>query len=117
MQITLLQISAVLLSGFLAQTVPPEPRPKPKPPLTISVGELPPEKIPPGTCKESYSGYLEIDEHGRTKDTNLGDQEIGGYVKKRLGEGYSLALYPQASGRLFVIETCHTENSSAAPSH
>ena len=81
-----------------------------KPPQKISVIELPPERIPAGTCKESYSGYLEVEEHGKAKDVNLPSQQIGDYVKKRLGEGYSLALYPQTSGRLFVIETCLIKN-------
>jgi len=30
-------------------------------------------------------------------------------VKKRLSEGYSLSLYPQTSGRLFIIETCQSK--------
>jgi hypothetical protein len=79
---------------------------KPKWPQNISVAELPPEPIPAGTCQKSYSGYLEVQEHGRAKDLNLSSQQIGDYVKKRLSEGYSLSMYPQASGRLFVIETC-----------
>ena len=74
--------------------------------LTISVKELPPEPFPVGTCKESYSGYLEVSDQGKPKNTNLSSQEIGDYVKKRLSEGYSLSLYPQVSGRLFIIETC-----------
>jgi hypothetical protein len=76
----------------------------------VSVSELPPEPIPVGTCKKSYSGYLEVDEHGNAKDTNLTSKQIGNYVKQRLSEGYSLSLYPQASGRLFVIETCAAKN-------
>jgi len=77
-------------------------------PEKVSVAEFPPEAIPSGICKQSYSGYLEIQEHGRPKDTNLSSQQIGEYIKKRLGEGYSLSLYPQASGRLFVIESCQS---------
>jgi hypothetical protein len=82
---------------------------EPKFPQKISVEETPPEPIPTGTCKASYSGYLEITEHGEVKDTNLSSQQIGDYVKKRLGEGYSLSLYPQASGRFFVFETCQSK--------
>jgi hypothetical protein len=77
--------------------------------LHVSVKELPPEPIPAGTCKESYSGYLEIPEHDKVKDMNFTPQQIGNYVKKRLSEGYSLSLYSQASGRLFVIETCQSK--------
>jgi len=76
----------------------------------VSVSELPPERIPAGTCKQSYSGYLENHEHGKVKDTNLTSQQIGDYVKQRLSEGYTLALYPQTSGRVFAIETCPAKN-------
>jgi hypothetical protein len=75
-------------------------------PQKISIAEVPPEPIPAGSCKESYSGYLEISDHGKPKGMDLTPQQIGSYVKKRLNEGYSLSMYPQASGRLFVIETC-----------
>jgi hypothetical protein len=75
----------------------------------ISVGEVPPEPIPAGTCQHSYSGYLEVQEDGKTKDINLTSQQIGDYVKKRLSEGYSVSLYPQASGRFFVFETCQSK--------
>jgi len=72
----------------------------------ITVTEMPPEAIPPGTCKQSYSGYLEVPDRGKTKNKEFTPQQIGDYVNKRLGEGYSLSLYPQVSGRLFIIETC-----------
>jgi hypothetical protein len=77
-------------------------------PQKISVRELPPEPIPAGTCKESYSGYLEVPENGKVKNRDFTSQQIGDYVKKRLSEGYSLSLYPQVSGRLFVFETCES---------
>ena len=79
-------------------------------PTKVSVSELPPEAFPPATCKESYSGYLEVRERGKTKDKNLTPQQVGEYVKKRLSDGYSLSLFPQASGRFFVIETCLAKN-------
>ena len=82
---------------------------EPKLPQKISVTELTPEPIPAGTCKKSYSGYLEVPDHGKAKSTNFTSQQVGDYVKKRLSEGYSLSLYPQASGRLFIIENCQTE--------
>ncbi len=78
------------------------------PQMTVSVTELPPEAIPVGTCRGSYSGYLEVTERGKPKKTNFTTQQIGDYVNKRLGEGYSLSLYPQVSGRLFVIESCQS---------
>ncbi len=84
---------------------------EPKLPQKISITELPPEPIPAGTCKASYSGYLEVQEHGKAKDVNLTSRQIGDYAKKRLSEGYSLLLYPQASGRLFIIETCESEKN------
>jgi hypothetical protein len=95
-------VVVVLLSSWLLSQEPKLPH--------VSVSEVPPEPFPAGTCKESYSGYLEVKEHGKSKDANLSGQQIGDYVKRRLGEGYSLALYPQASGRLFVIETCLAKN-------
>ncbi len=102
-----MQFSVVLLVfALLAQATPQQSNPKIP---TVSVGEQPPEQIPAGTCKESHSGYLEITENGSVKKTNLSSQQIGEYVKKRLSEGYSLLLYPQASGRLFAIENCAAE--------
>jgi hypothetical protein len=82
---------------------------EPKQPKVSAVTELPPESIPVGTCKESYSGYLEVTDHGKAKDINLTSQQVGDYIKKRLSEGYSLSLYLQASGRLFVFEICQSK--------
>jgi len=113
MQFNIIQSSVLLIFGFLAQAAPEQSKPKIP---TVSVSELPPEQIPAGTCKESYSGYLEITQDGLTKNTNLSAQQIGDYVKKRLGDGYSLSLYPQASGRLFVIENCQANHANAVPS-
>jgi hypothetical protein len=98
----------ILVAGFLLSALALSAQ-EPNPPRKISVTELPPESIPVGTCKESYSGYLEIQEHGKTKNVNLTSPQIGDYVKKRLSEGYSLSLYPQASGRLFVFEICQSK--------
>jgi len=76
-------------------------------PQTVSVTELPPEAIPAGTCTTSSSGYLGIVGKDKSERTKLTDQEIGEYVRKRLAEGYSVALYPQASGKMFTVQTCH----------
>jgi hypothetical protein len=76
---------------------------------TVTVTEFPPEKIPAGSCTESDSGYLGIVEKDKTERTKLTDQEIGQYVRKKLAEGYSVELYPQASGKTFTIQTCHSE--------
>mgnify|MGYP001263665229 CR=1 FL=1 len=73
----------------------------------ITVIELPPETIPAGTCTESTSGFLGVVEKDKTERTKLTTQEIGEYVSKRLAEGYSVTLYPQASGRTFTVATCH----------
>jgi hypothetical protein len=83
-------------------------------PSNIYATEFPPESIPSGTCRESYSGYLEISEDGKIKNRDFTSQQIGDYVKKRLSEGYSLSLYPQASGRLFVFETCESQKAKVA---
>jgi hypothetical protein len=76
-----------------------------KPQATVT--EMPPEEIPTGTCSGLPSGYLGVVEKDKTERTKLTDQEIGQYVSKSLSQGYSVALYPQASGRIFVIATCH----------
>lgn len=99
--------AALLISSgvCLGQSAPPKPT---SPNAQVTVTELPPEAIPAGTCKDSYSGYLEITEGDKVKNKSFTAQQIGDYVNKRLGEGYSLSLYPQASGRLFVIESCQS---------
>jgi hypothetical protein len=78
-----------------------------EPQMTVTVTELPPEPIPAGSCTESNSGYLGIVGTDKKERTNLTDQEIGEYVRKRLAEGYSVTLYPQASGKMFTVATCH----------
>jgi hypothetical protein len=75
----------------------------------ISVRELPPEPIPHGTCTKGHSGYLGIESSSRFK---LTEEEIGAYVVQQLKEGYSLKLYPQASGRIFAIATCEATVSA-----
>lgn len=74
---------------------------------TVTVTELPPETVPAGACTESVSGYLGIVEKDRKERTKLTAQEIGQYVSGKLAEGYSVTLYPQASGKIFTIATCH----------
>jgi hypothetical protein len=79
----------------------------------ISVRELPPEQIPRGTCTESFSGYLGIEGGGGEQSRfNPSEQEIGRYIAKRMRQGYSLWLYPQASGRIFSIARCEATNPS-----
>jgi len=74
----------------------------------IHVTELPPEAIPAGTCTQSKAGgYLGIVGKDKRERTKLTDAEIGEYVRKTLAEGYSVTLYPQASGKMFTIQTCH----------
>ena len=57
---------------------------------------------------EDNSGYLGIVEKDKTERTKLTNEEIGRYVSKSLAEGYSVVLYPQASGKIFTIKTCHS---------
>jgi hypothetical protein len=78
-----------------------------QPQTSVSVTEQPPEAIPAGTCTQSNSGYLGIVGKDKKERTKLTDQEIGEYVRKKLAEGYSIALYPQASGKMFTVQTCH----------
>jgi hypothetical protein len=101
-------VNRILLAFLFVVSSPSFPQQSNLP--KVSVSELPPEPIPAGTCKQSYSGYLEIPARKKVKETNFTSQEIGDYVNKRLSEGYSLSLYPQASGRLFVTETCPSKN-------
>ena len=75
---------------------------------SVTVTELPPEAIPTGTCTQSTSGYLGIVGKDKSERTKLTDQEIGEYVRKALAEGYSVVLYPQASGKMFTQQTCHS---------
>jgi len=74
---------------------------------TVAVTELPPEAIPAGVCSQSNAGYLGIVEKDKKERTKLTDREIGEYVRKKLAEGYSVTLYPQASGKIFTQQTCH----------
>ena len=78
-----------------------------QPQTTVTVTELPPEAIPAGTCTASNSGYLGIVGKDKKERTKLTDQEIGEYLRKKLAEGYSVTLYPQASGKMFTVQTCH----------
>jgi hypothetical protein len=74
---------------------------------TIHVRELPPETIPAGTCKEDLSGYVGIPKNGK-EENHLTDKQIGEYVRVRLSQGYSIALYPQVSGKMFAIAKCES---------
>ncbi len=78
----------------------------------ITVRERPPEAIPRGTCKESHSGYVGIASKSGPDITKLTTQQLGEYVAKRLSEGYSITLYPQASGKTFAIATCESVSAS-----
>lgn len=76
-------------------------------PLTITVKELPPEPFPSGTCTTDRSGYIGITNNGK-EETRLTDAQLGEYVRVRLSQGYSVALYPQISGKIFAIATCES---------
>jgi len=71
---------------------------------TVNVTPLPPENIPSGTCTSGTAGYLGT---GKAKETIPTDRQIGEYVRLRLSQGYSVTLYPQASGKIYTVETCH----------
>jgi hypothetical protein len=81
--------------------------------LRISVREIPPEPFPVGSCtrSDSGSGYLRLE--GDSTGLNLTKEQIGGYVLSHLGQGYSVTLYPQASGRVFSITTCESGAAKA----
>jgi hypothetical protein len=82
--------------------------------VRISVREVPPEPFPVGSCtlSDSSSGYLHWE--GDSKEPyRLSKEQIGEYVLSRLGQGYSVTLYPQASGRIFSITTCESGSAKA----
>lgn len=83
--------------------------------VRISVREVPPEPFPPGSCTHSYSGagYLHIE--GDSKEPyRLSKEQIGEYILSRLGQGYSVTLYPQASGRIFSVTNCESGSAKAS---
>ena len=73
----------------------------------LTVKELPPEPFPVGTCKQDVSGYIGITKNAK-EETHLTDAQLGEYVRVRLSQGYSVALYPQVSGKVFAIATCES---------
>jgi hypothetical protein len=73
----------------------------------VSIKELLPESIPAGTCKDDASGFLTVTKNGKT-ETHLTDKQLGEYVRVRLSQGYTVTLYPQASGDIFVFATCES---------
>jgi hypothetical protein len=79
----------------------------------ISIRELPPEPIPRGVCTQSNSGYLGIEEYAKNR-FELSNEQIGEYVVARIRQGYSLSLYPQASGRIFAIAQCGSAGTTAS---
>ena len=93
--------AAVLMLAVNAATGTGQPQTR------ASVNELPPETITTGACTQSSSGYLGIVEKDKKERTKLTDKETGEYVRKMLAQGYSVTLYPQASGKVFTVATCH----------
>lgn len=77
-------------------------------PPQISVRELPPEPFPAGSCTTDRVGYLGISRDGKDDNTHLTDSQIGEYVRIRLSQGYSVTLYPQASGKIFAMAKCES---------
>lgn len=76
----------------------------------ISVKLLPSENIPKGSCLSSTGGYLGDKNGDDYMLVNADNLKIGEYVVTRLREGYSVEVYPQASGRIFVIAECHAQD-------
>jgi hypothetical protein len=73
----------------------------------ISIRALPPEAIPVGTCTSTTASYLVIGKGDKPSDYKLSDKQIGEYVRIRMAQGYSVELYPQDSGKIYVVATCH----------
>jgi hypothetical protein len=74
---------------------------------TITITPSPPESIPAGSCSESMDGFLGAGKGKKLNEAKLSDKQLGEYVRIRLSQGYSLTLYPQASGRIYAVATCH----------
>jgi hypothetical protein len=74
---------------------------------TISIKALPPEAIPVGTCTSSTASYLVIGKGNKPSDFKLSDKQIGEYARIRMAQGYSVELYPQDRGKIYVVATCH----------
>jgi len=72
----------------------------------VTITELPPEQVPAGTCVAGNAGFLGVVERDDHERTDLTNAEIGGWVKNKLKEGYSVMLYPQKSGRIYSITKC-----------
>jgi hypothetical protein len=75
---------------------------------TVTVTDLPPEKVPGGICTEDTHGYLGAGKGEKVNETKFTDKQVGEYVRIRLAQGYSVALYPQANGKIYAIGTCHS---------
>jgi hypothetical protein len=78
-----------------------------EPQTNVTVTQLPPEEIPAGTCISSTGSYLVTGKGEKPSDYKLSDKQIGEYIRVRLSQGYSVTLYPQASGKIYTVETCH----------
>ena len=74
---------------------------------TMSFRALPPEVIPVGTCTSSTASYLVIGKGDKPSHFKLSDKQIGEYARIRMAQGYSVELYPQDSGKIYVVATCH----------
>lgn len=97
---TLVAIAVLFTAAFLS-FVSAQTFTKP----TITVTELPETDVTWGSCKDSTSGYL-----GDGKNEVPTASQLGEYTTKRLSEGYSIKMWPQPKGRVFVVATCeHAE--------
>lgn len=75
------------------------------PDAALIASEAPPEPVPDHGCSGYESGYLENSD-GRNHLTNYSAAQIGDYVDSRVKSGYVVIVYPQVSGKIFVIAAC-----------
>lgn len=63
---------------------------------------VPSEPVPPGTCKASTFGHLQL--NGKTADFT--DAEFGKMILPALREGYILTIYPPTKSGIFINQEC-----------
>ncbi len=87
---------------------------QPEKPHISNIAVLPSEPImPSGDCTTSRYGYLE--NHGKTKLTELTEAEIGKFVDSSLHSGYIITIYPETKRGVFVGMECTNSSINAHP--
>jgi hypothetical protein len=83
-------IKIVICAGVLALAISAQQD------VRISVRELPPEPIPLGTCTQSHSGYLGVEQRVNGH-FDISKEEIGEYVLSGIHQGLTTRRAPGGS--------------------